>query len=129
MTNMENSAGYKKLTFWERNKLSGGYLLQLELEERYASSASGFVTAHGQPVLVKSPEYIGKAQMNYIRSLVQSFENAIYAEDGIDATVYNLQGVAVRQTKVQDGAINLAGLQQGVYAIQLGKLGSTLIRK
>ena len=22
MTNMENSAGYKKLTFWERNKLS-----------------------------------------------------------------------------------------------------------
>ena len=84
MTNMENSAGYKKLTFWERNKLSGGYLLQLELEERYASSASGFVTAHGQPVLVKSPEYIGKAQMNYIRSLVQSFENAIYAEDGID---------------------------------------------
>ena len=51
------------------------------------------------------------------------------AEDGIDATVYNLQGVAVRQTKVQDGAINLAGLQQGVYAIQLGKLGSTLIRK
>ena len=66
------------------DELSGGYLLQLELEERYASSASGFVTAHGQPVLVKSPEYIGKAQMNYIRSLVQSFENAIYAEDGID---------------------------------------------
>ena len=51
------------------------------------------------------------------------------AEDGIDATVYNLQGVAVRQTKVQNGAISLEGLQQGVYAIQLGKLGSTLIRK
>ena len=51
------------------------------------------------------------------------------AEDGIEATIYNLQGVAVRQTKVQGGAISLEGLQKGVYAVQLGKLGSTLIRK
>ena len=64
--------------------VSGGYLLQLELDERYTSAASGFVTSHGQPVLVKSPEYVSKAQMNYIQSLVQSFENAIWAEDGLD---------------------------------------------
>ncbi len=51
------------------------------------------------------------------------------AEDGIEVTVYNLQGVAVRQTTVQGGAISLEGLQKGVYAVQLGKLGSTLIRK
>lgn len=51
------------------------------------------------------------------------------AEDGIEVTIYNLQGVAVRQTKVQGGAISLEGLQNGVYAVQLGKLGSTLIRK
>ena len=51
------------------------------------------------------------------------------AEDGIEATVYNLQGVAVRQTTVQGGAISLEGLPKGVYAVQLGKLGSTLIRK
>ena len=51
------------------------------------------------------------------------------AEDGVEATVYNLQGVAVRQTTVQGGAISLEGLPKGVYAIQLGKLGSTLIRK
>ncbi|MBQ9197862.1 MAG: CotH kinase family protein [Clostridia bacterium] len=64
--------------------VSGGYLLQLELDERYTSSASGFVTSHGQPVLVKSPEYVSKGQMQYIQSLVQSFENAIWAEDGVD---------------------------------------------
>ena len=51
------------------------------------------------------------------------------AEDGIEATVYNLQGVAVRQATVQGGAISLEGLPKGVYAVQLGKLGSTLIRK
>ncbi len=36
---------------------------------------------------------------------------------------------AMAQTKVQDGMISLAGLQKGVYAVQLAKLGSTLIRK
>jgi len=51
------------------------------------------------------------------------------AEDGVEVTVYNLQGVAVRQTTVQGGAISLEGLPKGVYAVQLGKLGSTLIRK
>ena len=51
------------------------------------------------------------------------------AEDGTPATLYNLQGVIVAQTTVQGGMISLAGLQKGVYAVQLAKLGSTLIRK
>lgn len=51
------------------------------------------------------------------------------AENGTEVTVYNLQGVVVRQTTVQGGAFSLEGLQKGVYAVQLGKLGSTLIRK
>ena len=63
---------------------TGGYLLQLELKDRYTASASGFVTSHGQAVVMKSPEYTSKAQMQYIKSLVQSFENAVWAEDGID---------------------------------------------
>ena len=51
------------------------------------------------------------------------------AENGTPVTVYNLQGVTVRETTVQGGSFSTAGLQKGVYAIQLGKLGSTLIRK
>lgn len=51
------------------------------------------------------------------------------AEDGTKVMVYNLQGVNVRQTAVQGGVISLEGLPQGVYALQLGKLGSTLVRK
>lgn len=51
------------------------------------------------------------------------------AEDGTPASIYNLQGVLVSQTAVEDGTLSLAGLPKGVYAVQLGKLGSTLIRK
>lgn len=57
--------------------------------------------------------------------------NRLYAdgaEDGTPVSVYDLQGVRVVQTTVQGGAITLDGLIRGVYAVQLGRLGSTLIR-
>ena len=50
------------------------------------------------------------------------------AEDGTPVTLYNLSGAIVGQTTVQNGTVSLAGLPKGVYAVQLGKLGSTLIR-
>ena len=37
-------------------------------------------------------------------------------------------GAIVRRATVLAGSVSLAGLQKGVYAVQLGKLGSTLIR-
>ncbi|MBQ4553072.1 MAG: CotH kinase family protein [Clostridia bacterium] len=64
--------------------ITGGYLMHLELEDRYTQADTGFVTQHGQAVQLKSPEYISHAQIQYISSLVQSFENAIFAKDGVD---------------------------------------------
>ncbi len=58
MTNMENSAGYSKLGFWERNKLSGGYLLQKLIMDK-AVSVVRFILLFGlcfmiiQPILNK----------------------------------------------------------------------------
>ncbi len=37
-------------------------------------------------------------------------------------------GVIYRRSVVSGGAVSLVGLQRGVYAVQLGSLGSTLIR-
>ena len=51
------------------------------------------------------------------------------ATEGTPVSLYNLQGVLVSEATVQGGAISLSGLQKGVYALQLGKLGSTLIRR
>jgi len=51
------------------------------------------------------------------------------AADGTAVTIYNLQGAVVRQAILQGGIVSLSGLQKGVYAVQLGQLGSTLIRK
>jgi hypothetical protein len=65
--------------------------------------------------------------------------NVLYADgvdDGTPVTVYSLSGTVLQNTTVQHGCISLNGLvgagtvpaRSGVYAIQLGKLGSTLIR-
>ena len=51
------------------------------------------------------------------------------AEDGIPVTFYNLSGTLVRQSQVENGTVSLSGMPKGVYAVQLRKLGSTLIRK
>ena len=50
------------------------------------------------------------------------------AEEGTPVTLYNLSGTIVRQSLVTGGSISLDGLQPGVYAVQIGRLGSTLIR-
>lgn len=51
------------------------------------------------------------------------------AADDIPVTFYNLSGTIVRQSKVENGTVSLSGMHKGVYAVQLGNQGSTLIRK
>lgn len=51
------------------------------------------------------------------------------AADDIPVTFYNLSGTIVRQSKVENGTVSLSGMSKGVYAVQLGNQGSTLIRK
>ena len=68
-------------------EITGGYLLELEKIYRYVNEASGFVTDIGQAVVVKTPEYASKAQVEYISSYYQDFEDALYS-----ATGYNSKG-------------------------------------
>lgn len=58
--------------------ITGGYIIEMELANRYADEASGFVTTRSQPFTMKSPEYASKAQMEYISALYQKAEDSIY---------------------------------------------------
>lgn len=68
-------------------EISGGYLLELEKIYRYVDEASGFISDIGQAVVVKTPEYASKAQVEYISRYYQEFEDALYS-----ATGYNSKG-------------------------------------
>ncbi len=64
--------------------ITGGYIIEMELANRYADEASGFVTTRSQPFTMKSPEYASKAQMDYISSYYQKVEDAIYNSASMD---------------------------------------------
>ena len=62
--------------------ITGGYILEMELGNRYADEISGFVTSRSQPLIMKSPEYASQAQMEYISDYYQRFEDAVFSADG-----------------------------------------------
>lgn len=62
--------------------ISGGYLLELEMLDRYGLEASGFITSRMQGVVFNSPKYASYEQAVYIAEMYQDFEDAIFSEDG-----------------------------------------------
>ena len=65
--------------------ITGGYLIEVELDERYAGEACGFVTRIGQAVTMKAPEFVSKKQIDYIAGFYQDMEDALYAKTGYNA--------------------------------------------
>ncbi len=63
----------------EPDYVNGGYIIEMELANRYADELSGFVTTRNQPFTMKSPECLTKSQIDYISEYYQKFEDAVYA--------------------------------------------------
>lgn len=61
--------------------ITGGYLLEVNGNDRGVDEASGFSTTKGYDVNVKSPEWASQNAMKYISEYYQEFENAVYAKD------------------------------------------------
>lgn len=59
--------------------ITGGYLLEMELDIRVEAEICHFITTRGQNVVVKSPEYASKEEMDYIASLYQEWEDSVYS--------------------------------------------------
>ena len=65
--------------------ITGGYIIEYEnYQPRYKSELCAYTTTRGKVLLCKSPEIASQAQMEYISTFMQGYENAIFAEDGID---------------------------------------------
>ena len=60
-----------------------GYLLEMEMPYRVQDEICWFVTSRGNHVVVKSPEFCSRQEMDYIASWYQEYEDACYSEDGI----------------------------------------------
>lgn len=65
--------------------ITGGYLIEFEYSLRYKEEPSVYQTTKGNALVIKSPEYCSVEQMEYISGFMQSFEDAIFSKNGIDA--------------------------------------------
>lgn len=79
---LENTYKYVEIPESDKNTTVGGYILEMELANRYADEMSGFVTADSQPICMKEPEYASKEQMEFISDYYQRFEDAVKSETG-----------------------------------------------
>ena len=65
--------------------ITGGYIIEYEnYRVRYGYVACAYSTAKGKIIVLKDPEIVSVAEMEYISSFIQGYENAIFAKDGID---------------------------------------------
>ena len=62
------------------NLITGGYILELD---EYYDEVSKFKTNSNQPIMFKNPEYVytNTDMMNYVKTYVQAFENAVQSVD------------------------------------------------
>ena len=61
---------------------TGGYIIEMEMSDRYKKEPCGFKTSEGNYYVLKSPEYASYEQVLYIGTLVQDMENALYNKNG-----------------------------------------------
>lgn len=71
--------------FKEPGDLTGGYLLERDVPDKYREEISGFVTdSLGDLYTIKEPAYASEAEVNYISGLVNAMEKALVSEDGVN---------------------------------------------
>lgn len=69
----------------EPRTLTGGYLLERDVSEKYVNEISGFkTTILGDQYTIKNPKYASRAQVDYISGLMNEMEKAVTAADGIN---------------------------------------------
>ncbi len=75
----ENGKGYYYAD--THSDITGGYIVEKDLDDYYEGSKCGFVTASGTKFTVKYPNNASKEEIDYIRSVFQNIEDLISAGD------------------------------------------------
>lgn len=69
----------------EPRDLTGGYLLERDVVEKFNEEVSGFYTETLKDLYtIKEPAYASEAQVDYISGLVNALELAVVSEDGVN---------------------------------------------
>lgn len=116
-----STKGYKKWVNMNEIDASvyanSGFLLEFELNERFADEISGFISDKGQQIVVKYPEYTSKNQIDFVSEKWNTAEALMYNKD---ATYEQLSAVIdvesfARMYLIQEFTKNLDGGATSFY--------------
>ena len=79
----ENSFKYSYIPN-DPSDITGGYLMEMEVFNRFQNESAGFATNSGQRVVIHSPSRVTLRQVEYVSDLVQQMEDSIFSDDGIN---------------------------------------------
>ena len=112
----QSSAKWFNLPNQVASQINGGYLLELEIYKRYdINDDAGFVSAYGQAVNIKSPEYASEKQVKYIQDYYQQFEDALLSDGG-----YNSRGIHYSEYIDVDSFAKMYAFQEFVQNYDAG---------
>lgn len=103
--------------FVKKYQTTGTYLLEFEIDERYLDEISWFISAEGQHVVVKNPEFATKGEVEFIKKKFNEMEALVYAST-IDlealSKVMDLDSFA-RMYLIQEFSANLDSAATSFY--------------
>lgn len=108
----------------EPENITGAYLLELEISTRTDDAPSMFVTDNGQTVVVKSPKYASKGEVDYIGGLFSDAHAALLAQDGYNSKgkhyseYFDLDSLA-RMYILQEYTMNIDASLTSAYFLKL----------
>lgn len=81
MTYFEDEAakGYKLPN--NPKNITGGYLIEKDLEAYYKKEKAGFITDAGTPFTISAPQHASREQVYYVKNYIQSIENLLQNKD------------------------------------------------
>ena len=103
---LQNTQKWVEIPETDDEDVTGGYILEMELANRYAGEISGFVTSRSQPLTMKSPEYASESQIKYISDYYQRFEDAVFSNDGYNENGEHYTDIADLDSLAKFYAIN-----------------------
>lgn len=109
----------KEYNFKEYYQSKGTYLLEFEIDERYQDEISWFISNQGQHVVLKSPEFATKGEVEFIKEKFNAMEALVYPKTGsIDlealSKVMDLDSFA-RMYLIQEFSANLDSAATSFY--------------
>ncbi len=107
----------------EPDDISGGYLLELELDYRFKDEPCGFVTKNGLPVVIREPEHAGEKETAFIRSFVEEGIEALYSADG-----YNTKGKHYTEYFDLDSFVGMYILQELSSNVDAGQTSFFMVK-